>query len=492
MQLKLVSTAVLAALAGSASAAPLSLLTSTPDVVIRIAGASAQDPLVMKYIDQNICGGTGAGMTYDVSSPVWSGTAGSTLYTTGGNAKDHYAIYCTASGAGAADVLAASDGTPLTGKKVLVIKRSKSGSFMGVNPVLDGTVPSGDGQTGMMTANAANCATAPVGNKANCTLTLDATAVPNAGLADLEGDVFATDASNVAFGGFVAPSAGPNYSSLGLQGFGIAASPELYAALVTKQYGAGCFSAGLPIISAACQPSLTKAEVAAVFTKTGKVNVDWTPIAGVTGPTGSDGKVVYACRRVSTSGTEMAFRTYFLEGGATGDHGGAQLIGKAADSGIGTNAKRLWVENSGTGDMQKCLAHTAGTPAGVFALGYMSLENKAGAAGTWQFVKINGVSPTFTAAGAADATQKQNLIQGTYDWGYESVGYVNPTDTSDYADSLLSALAVDMADTSAASIDAVGVAIVPTGGTRVNASSPARIAKGSRFGNSYAPLQLVK
>ena len=71
---------------------------------------------------------------------------------------------------------------------------------------------------------------------------------------------------------------------------------------------------------------------------------------------------------------------------------------------------------------------TAATTAGEFGLGWVSMENVP-VSGTdkWAFTKLDGVSPNFTATGAADAKQRANAIEGTYTAWYELVAFTANT-----------------------------------------------------------------
>jgi len=161
-----------------------------------------------------------------------------------------------------------------------------------------------------------------------------------------------------------------------------------------------------------CMPSLTKGQLAALFTQNYQ---GWDSLVGPNGdsvaspaagsPLGSSGQV-YICRRVGTSGTQAVFET--------------QLLGQRCTLGVpsfATTAGDLLAppqhvfENSGSGDVVNCMK--ARNTANQGAIGVLSMEfaptiggaNESG----YRFLKINGVAPCLL-----------NIVESKYDFLGES------------------------------------------------------------------------
>jgi len=101
----------------------------------------------------------------------------------------------------------------------------------------------------------------------------------------------------------------------------------------------------------------------------------------------------------------------------------------------------------------------------------------------YYFVKIDGVSPNYTAAGAYDSLHRANLVTGAYQFAVEMGAYIKSTTA---ATSVAAKAAKAIADDiSKASLSNVTGNAYLTGGTY----GDGKTARYSRNGNNCAPLQ---
>lgn len=166
----------------------------------------------------------------------------------------------------------------------------------------------------------------------------------------------------------------------------------------------------------ACQPTVSKADIAAFMkasSNTAKTTgASWlTPANGAAPVIPAATKLTW-CRRPNTSGTQASAQLYFLNLGGTGDLGGSLGVfgsstGTAAGININTGTTFTASTRSGSGDVKTCLNGAAD-----YAFGPLSLENIAGSADTFKFVKVSGVS---SADGVSNTV---NAINGAYDYVY--------------------------------------------------------------------------
>lgn len=251
------------------------------------------------------------------------------------------------------------------------------------------------------------------------------------------------------------------------QAFGVAVSKALYEALQAEQglTANGCTGDS---VSEACQPSITKRDYASIVNADpfSITKMDWSFLLPTTGA----GMKVNLCRRVDTSGTQASSNVYFLSNpcASFAEQTGQRYPATAADSDIGFNV----VENSGTGDVKKCLSGTAGgVTASDFAIGVVSAENNptvpATGSDSWRFVKLDGVS-IYDGAG-----NRANVLNGKYDFAFELALHTHPTVTPANAKVLMEKVADFLGDASAPAI---------TGLYRVADS------KGTRGGNACQPF----
>lgn len=378
MNLKKVSAAVTATLAGlvtgTALALPASQYNATPGdtLDVFISGASAQDEALERLL-RNTC---------------VSGTLD--IYRAGGNQR---VLFCRISNA-------TVPGFPGgAGQKVAVHKTSEGGSGSGVQPVANQT------QVGFINMNAIKNGGINCGNVNNVPAETVAgttfagytehngcvgnlrNAVPDAGISDVEPRLFEASDSEIAR---------LTVRSQNAVIWGVPVTIALRNALQQVQ--------GLAVGSnnEANMPSLTREQLTSIYT--GQI-FDWNfllaangsslPSApGVSAPADTN---VYLCRRVPTSGTQASFETYFLR--ARCAEGVLGMPGASNTVNVG----------SGTSNVRACLRdHNAGNR---WAVGLFSTENVEELSNSsdnhfgWRFIKINGHAPTLL-----------NVANGKYDF----------------------------------------------------------------------------
>jgi hypothetical protein len=268
---------------------------------------------------------------------------------------------------------------------------------------------------------------------------------------------------------------------------------------------------------------------------------DWSQVD----PSLSSGNTnVVVCRRVQGSGTQTSYNWYFnnfpCQAAAAGTVAPTRMSDSAGyrTSGTGTQADPFIidptqgytvVENPGSGNVRDCLkaangntAHnfrgddgfyyrvkfdnTPGTP--FRAIGVLSADSASSAnpdGNGWSFRYLDGagvfnINTQANAGGSADkgiAPSKANLISGAYDFAVElTMQYRKVAVTNDHGDSIaaLSGLKRDFANEfikragdPAFNTNNWVAALPPT----FDPSSSPNVAKGSRFGNTCSPLQLL-
>lgn len=242
--------------------------------------------------------------------------------------------------------------------------------------------------------------------------TLTAPRKSEGGFLDIDAGAFSA-ADYALYGIGSAPATQPAAFS---QVFGIAVSPALYTALQAAQGLAGC---GIDSLTAACQPSISKAQYVSIVSdiyNTAKLNINAT--LGV----GAEGDLLTVCRRVSTSGTQASSNQYFLNSFIGGDGAAAGALAPAdaanyasANSGLTSFDVN---EGSGTGNTRACLSGAG------YALGVLSLENypdlttRSGgqrADRKFRYVKINGIAAFNSATRSTDTAKA-----GQYDFWFTS------------------------------------------------------------------------
>ena len=312
--------------------------------------------------------------------------------------------------------------------------------------------------SGCTAAVAGSGALAGYGVRANCALET-AAAPSDGGFSDAEYapvreqvDVLKSDVD-----GFSVDEVTQGFTGVA-QVFGLAVSEKLYKDLQAAQglTAAGC-TAGDPL--PACQPSLSRADVVSLIN-----NNEFTAHKSGAEALGlTAGASIEYARRVTTSGTQSSAQVLFLgKGCLTGSNGGElQVIGDeiAAGATQSYNGGLFTVSaNSGTGDVINRL-NAAGNSA--YAFGWVSGENRAPSTTTgWKFIKLNGA---YFSDGTSTGLNKQNAIDGGYDYFVEAVSYKGPAAKTDDAEgTLLDAISGKMATVTADGGPAtVGLFIIP-------------------------------
>jgi hypothetical protein len=469
---------VLAAVAAqSALAVPMDLATAKAKVasvpaanIVRISGASAVVLQVRAAVAKSCAGG--------IDAIFIPGTAAA---VPGGN---NFAYVCT----GAA-------GSTFDGQSFLVLHSVNGGSANSVLAMAGNVVP----WVGKTQIAAAGCGATTAENT-----TLDANVFGGCAAAEAAPSHGGpSDVEAAAFGSVLTPTANLQVATTSAgQGFGIIASEALYRAMSAAQgLPADCRDdtrsatpvantrviVGADDYSPACQPNITRAQYTTLVGQGQAASLvgsaDPWKVVGVSAPTEN----VNLCRRVPTSGTQAASNLYFLGTNCTSSHPLTQ------PSTFNDAAGKYFVqENSGTADVLNCvnLGTKTGTPttvgsvSGNFRIGVVSLENKPSSTASWNFLKLNGVSPT------EDALQRASTIEGRYDFAFDSAmhtdGVLTPANSAAYLGGLALTLGGDPSD--AGTVDVTGVYISPLGGF-FNKDFPARVAKGTRDGNSCQPFR---
>lgn len=443
MKLHQIAFAVAALAAGSAQAAAPADATFT----INMDGATAL-----------------GGSVTDVSAAMCSSAATTQKYK-GTNSK-LTAVYCNG--------VNTVDSGLAAGTKLWISKNNVDGSAEAFLRALNQ-----EAQT--LTIDPATC---PAPTYAGTVLTCTGTKLVNAngGFSDVEGDIWKAR-------GVWVPAAGVTYTTkagFAGQGFGVAVTNKLYAALQAAQ--------GLTVgdYTVANQPSITKQQFTSILSQTGAYHTDWTPFLGAAEPTATNN--MNLCRRVNTSGTQASMEVFFLNNPCSNASPTYGLV--AAATAADTAGTFQVYEAPGTGDVKTCLnAHNQnlvnatvgadGTAADEYAIGIMSLENNPGGSDYWHFVKLDGVTPT------PDANNRQTVVDGQYNFAFESVFvYRNDAATNSTAQKNFMNKFVGLMGNPAKVNPLVGVFSVP--GASSYTAYPSRVHRGSTGGNSCSPFSLAE
>ena len=418
-----------------------------PQVILRVSGASAISRSFGEVVNQQLCQ-PNTNTVYWNDQPVLG-----TL--TSADGTRYQAYYCSAK-AGITGIAA--------GARLLVVKRDRDGSFLGVGPVIntqaiefmrvDNTCT--DLGAGVLYPNP----------RFLCAATENA--IPAGGLSDVEVALWA------ARGQFTQTVPGTFTEIKGAfgQGFGLGVSTKLYQGLQTEQ--------GLTpgAMDAANQPSVSREQYTSIVSTTGGyVNASF--LTGVAGKLNN-------CRRVSTSGTQATSDAYFVENPCkkNADPTFGQLLPRPAAN-YGPNL--TVIENSGTGDVINCLSQDATGGTVLDAIGVVSLENTP--SGNWSFVKVDGVSPNFFQ-GLADPTHRLNVVNGFYLAAVE--GSMQWRNDNAFAGATGALQLVANGLTNPALVNLTGIYSVRRPPAVTNTLFPDRVHKGTRFGNSCQAFQLFE
>ena len=390
--MKLKATTLAAALLMSHNAAAGLNPTSSFDVTIRLAGASAVDNLIFDSVLKDIC-------KSDISVLNKPGT--SSLPHKLGN---YFGVACTAKTQGDDPDIDSA----LAGKKLLFIKRSEGGSAFGANTLLEDP-PRPIAQIDPSTCTADT--TGPYTSAIPSVGTVDAYKCSNTttgahvaqdfGLSDVNPEMFKGANKPVGFSDVAASQVAAKFGAVkgvAAQVFGIVVTTGLRNALQTAQFGATSNCIGNE--SEDCMPSLSKSLVLSLLS--GKVN-DWstvsvngTPLTTVAGVADTAVKV---CRRTPGSGTQATINNVIMglpcsSGGTAPATGNTPNITQGSGSSDVANCLTAW--NTGTSKeistdlgTGKVTVNAAGQVG--WALGPQGLEK---ADPNFRFVKLDGVAPT--------------------------------------------------------------------------------------------------
>jgi len=552
MKIKLLAVAALAVCGSGAFAAvtcdstsALTLVnTCSPDAIVNVMGASAQQPAVLALL------GRATSPVFDTTKPLAIVTTndGGAVATASGvagvGAKSSNTTIFYGTGAGTYDAKT----NPFGGRRLAVVANFSNGSYAGLNamvntvkspnPLATGTAAGGvffnetvtvkllsatDTAALSCTAGAAsptlsgfasssttanvNCFTgtdrATVRDYVNELPTAKAKAPRGVQLVTL--DVPAEFASPGAVtSAWTKAAAGFTVTETGVQGFGIAVNDKLLTALIArdvavKALDSSCLSvAGYKTLTANCQPTIGRNEVAQFVNGKGTA-------ATLFGAADTTPVVYY--RRAPFSGTQAVSNIVF--GGQGVSIALDKTLAKYATSGYSTpvlgtinttTGNYQWTNSTnsltvngmvGSGDVLGGIAASAN--AGVYALGLVSLEKTAsfGASGTGvggkaaSWVKVDGISPNVVANSDGtvswDAKQRAGFAKG-YPLQFNTVAVTNNATTDAGQIKVVNALVAGLKDPA---YDLPGVAYI-SGGTATNAAPYTRTI------NAYAPLSLNK
>lgn len=360
MQRNALSVAVAAALvtlAGSASAA--FTYTAANTAVVNISGSSATNTQLKLFAQNVLC---------NASNQV-------TIV----NDSNNFAVVCTPKSA-------MSLGTGKT--NIAIVKDSSGGSGNGISPVI--------ARTTLPFMNVFSCAT-------TCATTA---AIPDMGMSDEEPSLL------VAAGAASGDVSKLTSYGLNVVTFGTPVTIGLRNALQTAQIASGALPSTCTAGSEteACMPSLTKAQIASIFTGNA---VDWSEF-GLSNPAGDN--AIYVARRVISSGTQTGSRAFFLNdpctaGAAqfvTGNNGEANNKADACNSATPTGTV---YEASGSGNVETCLTNHDRNHR--WAIGINSTEYPA--------IGTADQTEAFNPAGGADLGSKIN--NGDYQRHIKIDGY---------------------------------------------------------------------
>ena len=365
-------------------------------VTLNISGATATRPGLLKLFQLN---NANNGICADNTLDLYQSLDGL-----------NYLMMCTGR-TGGSPALPAS----LQGKRIAVLKSDAGGSGNGVGPLTKGIlhVPFWDLRNlgpGFL-AGCAGVTTAPVSSSfsayvlhTGCTNgSTNATGIaPDAGISDLEPAIFKAVFTPALTNGDLAAIPGNPISAV-IFGIPVSLNVRDNMQRILFQPNTNVCNPDNPVAAtylanaetAACQPSLTKSQLAALYTQN---YPDWTFLSTATGSVASPDAVpahqlgssaeVFICRRTATSGTQAVFETQLLNQRCVA---GVPTFVTAAFDATHVN------EASGSGGVVSCLK--ANNTAGLGAIGVLSMEfpttntHVAATDSGYRYVKINDMSP---------------------------------------------------------------------------------------------------
>jgi len=381
------STIAIAAIGSFSSQAFALAPTAAVDLTVYSAGSSANRAVVGGLLLQN-CGS-------EIDVYYSSIVAGGDFTTDAANGDSHRVYSCTFKTTGVDPEFAA-----FAGKKIRFFKRDAGGSGIGVFNIASGTAQALD-----TTSCTATGIAYPAVPQYLCTKNSAPTTPLHYGFSDVEPALFKGANTPAGFANGGANLSGFTTVPITQTIFGVAVNKQLRNALQAAQgLAVGSY---LPDLSN--QPSISRAVAGSLFR--GELQdpdngLAW-HVLGVANPTNQ----VNICRRVPGSGTQSA-ANLFYSGFPCAQS--ASPIAANADSGLPNsitgpfNGNPFYVyEGSSTGNVISCLtnADNSVNATGTYAIGHVSLENASN--GSWDHVKLDGVSPT-----------RANATSGKYDYVY--------------------------------------------------------------------------
>ncbi len=446
MKKLVLSAAVSAAmLSGVAQATPaidgnnLPVIQNSTTYTVYLSGASAARKFMEKlFTNTNV---PAADAICDNSKPIWkfqNGTVNANGTLAASKGKKQNAYLCDINKANPAL-------SGLTKQHLLIYKRNEGGSAQGVSPIIaDAKGLVAASTIKFLNIASTNCATALTGlpavgvlGKVQCNYdpanpAKYSLAVPDFGISDVDPEQFQGANTPAGFAAVTSSDVGLlNVQSAAASVFGIPVTTSLRNALQEATFGIGNACVGSE--TEACMPSLSKAQIASIFTGQ-LISWDQLTVPGTaTGlftylsnngsaylPTGNLAAggfpdTVHICRRVQGSGTQAQLGINFLNypcfSGASAP---------AGDTGVSTEQDGVTLVHAlpSSGGLTSCLneleAGTDTNPANDFAnvygkrwaIGLQALEKNADRADSFRFIKVDGVAPTLA-----------NVANGKYyDW----------------------------------------------------------------------------
>lgn len=428
MKLKQIAIASMVVMAGSsfAAAPKVSCVTTTPlemantcapEVTFYIAGASALGDAVATVLTANSFAG------YFASPPVYVEDRGSISGTTIVHPQNNG---LAGNGEAAWYGMSVPALTGGVSKRMLLIYNKTMGSAAGVSNVM-----SKDIKSVALVPEANVVAVGPVfvngsdakgGYKANtCVTTTNTSKIACTSVAYTKADLGLSDVDVTEL---VAMYPNPKLAltamkrvPVAMQGFAIGVNNNFYNALQAHQVTTGALASTCTAgtYTEACQPSISTAQYASLVAKDGGIKSAAGFIPGST-------EVLTLARRDDLSGTQAASQIFFNKTGCNfkDPKSKINLGGMLSATTSSMSVPGVLVVNH---NVQSSNVATDLTQATGFSIGVLTLAS--GAASTYKFVKLDGVSPNFAKGGTtvlSGANLRNNMINGS--WPFQVVSYV--------------------------------------------------------------------
>lgn len=310
------------------------------------------------------------------------------------------------------------------GLRILIVKRDRDGSGVGVGPVQSNTaisfltiagncagVPAGSGRPQFLDPNGAAVSLIGCPNTIAPAVLYSTSRLTEMGTSDIEpSKFFGINTPNVD--GIPTPfNASVGFHSVAATGallFNTPVTLALRNVLQGNQYATTsvCHPSNAAYLAnaetEACMPSLTRAEINSILT--GRI-VGWNQLLDAAGaaldtdpnaPVVPIAGAVQICRRVPGSGTQATINAIISSYPCD-----ANLADNSLDVVLPRVPGGSVVGNSGSSDVDNCL-HNFNATANPYAIGILSLERNTGNARNWRYIKIDGAAPTLRNVHAGD------------------------------------------------------------------------------------------